>query len=151
MTLTQKETAFLQDLKGQEELCIAKYEKYRTSAHDKTLSGLFGTIKSAEESHLQTVSGILNGENPTAKTPPTAQSQSFIGEPSGCSEAEKQEDAYLCRDALSMEKHVSALYDTSIFEFTEPPLRDVLSHIQKEEQNHGEQLYQYLSLNNLYQ
>ena len=44
----------------------------------------------------------------------------------------------------------AALYDTSIFEFTSPTLRDTLNHIQKEEQNHGEQLYQYMSKNNMY-
>ena len=53
-------------------------------------------------------------------------------------------------DALSMEKHVSGLYDTCIFEFTSPTLRDTLNHIQKEEQNHGEQLYEYMSKNNMY-
>ncbi len=56
----------------------------------------------------------------------------------------------MCKDALAMEKHVSSLYDVSIFEFSSPVLRDTLNHIQKEEQNHGEQLYEYLSKNNLY-
>ena len=49
-----------------------------------------------------------------------------------------------------MEKHVSATYNVSIFEFNSPILRDTLSHIQKEEQNHGQQLYQYLSANGMY-
>ena len=56
----------------------------------------------------------------------------------------------MCKDALAMEKHVSGVYDTGIFEFNSPVLRDTLAHIQKEEQNHGEQLYEYLSKNNLY-
>jgi len=29
-------------------------------------------------------------------------------------------------------------------------LRDTLAHIQKEEQNHGQQLYGYLSVNGMY-
>jgi hypothetical protein len=65
-------------------------------------------------------------------------------------DSEKKEDAYLCKDALAMEKHVSSVYDTSVFEFTSPVLRDTLAHIQKEEQNHGEKLYNYLSCNNMY-
>ena len=36
------------------------------------------------------------------------------------------------------------------FSFYAPTLRDTLNHIQKEEQNHGEQLYEYMSKNNMY-
>ena len=61
----------------------------------------------------------------------------------------KSADAYLCRDALAMEKHVSSLYNTTIFEFNSPVLRDTLNHIQKEEQNHGEQIYEYMSCNGM--
>ena len=50
-----------------------------------------------------------------------------------------------------MEKHVSSMYDVSIFEFSCPSLRDTLAHIQKEEQNHGQQLYAYLSTNGMYE
>ena len=49
-----------------------------------------------------------------------------------------------------MEKHVSSVYDVSVFEFSNPTLRDTLAHIQKEEQNHGAELYNYLSANGLY-
>ena len=72
------------------------------------------------------------------------------GKPSACNEVEKKNDAYLCKDALAMEKHVSSVYDMSVFEFSSPTLRDTLAHIQKEEQNHGEKLYNYLSCNNMY-
>ena len=43
------------------------------------------------------------------------------------------------------EKYVSATYDTAIFEFTDPQVRDVLNHIQKEEQQHGEAIFKYIS------
>ena len=49
-----------------------------------------------------------------------------------------------------MEKHVSGLYDISIFEFSSPTLRDTLNHIQKEEQIHGERIYEYMAKNNMY-
>ncbi|MBR6549079.1 MAG: spore coat protein, partial [Clostridia bacterium] len=54
------------------------------------------------------------------------------------------------QDMLAMEKHVSGVYNTGVFEFTNPVLRDALAHIQKEEQNHGEKLYSYMSANGMY-
>ena len=150
MTLTQKETTLLEDLKSQEKLCIEKYTKYQAAACDPALAGLFGTIKATEEGHLSTVCKILSGQDVAATPAPTAVSQKFTCEKSSCDAMAKENDAYLCKDALAMEKHVSSVYDTSIFEFSAPVLRDVLSHIQKEEQNHGEQLYNYLSENGMY-
>ena len=49
-----------------------------------------------------------------------------------------------------MEKHVSGLYDTSIFEFSDPAVRQVLNHIQSEEQGHGESIYSYMHQNGMY-
>jgi len=49
-----------------------------------------------------------------------------------------------------MEKHVSALYDTVIFECTTQGLRDLLSEIQRDEQNHGKRIYDYMSANGMY-
>ena len=65
--------------------------------------------------------------------------------------ADRKNDQFLCHDALSMEKYVSSAYDTSIFEFTDAGVRNALNHIQKEEQEHGEQLYTFLSVNQMYQ
>ena len=53
--------------------------------------------------------------------------------------------------ALAGEKHVSGLYDTSVFEFRDGQARNVLNHIQKEEQEHGKQLYDYMTVNGMYQ
>ena len=150
MTLTQKENTLLADLKSQEQLCIEKYGKYEQDAHDPALKTLFKNIKSTEEGHLSTISRIMSGEEVKMPAAPSAVSQKFECQLSSASAAEKQTDAFLCKDALSMEKHVSSIYDTSIFEFTSPTLRDTLSHIQKEEQNHGEQLYEYMAKNNMY-
>jgi spore coat protein CotF len=150
MTLTPKEHSLLLDLKSQEQLCIEKYGKYEQDANDPCLKSLFKSIKSTEEGHLSTVSRIMSGEEVTTNTAPTAVSQKLECQMSSCSEEQKKCDAFLCKDALAMEKHVSGLYDTSIFEFSSPTLRDTLNHIQKEEQNHGEQLYEYMSKNNMY-
>ena len=82
--------------------------------------------------------------------PPSAVSNVASCAPSSLDEAKRREDAYLCADALAMEKHVSSVYDVSVFEFSSPVLRDTLAHIQKEEQNHGEMLYSYMSKNGMY-
>ena len=150
MTLTQKENSLICDLKSQEQLCIDKYGKYEQDAHDPCLKSLFKNIKSTEESHLSTLSRIMSGEAVATNTAPTAVSQQLNCQTSTCTEEQKKSDAFLCKDALAMEKHVSSMYDTSIFEFTSPALRDTLNHIQKEEQNHGEQLYEYMAKNNMY-
>ena len=150
MTLTQKETTLLNDLKSGEQLCIEKYNKGMQEACDPALRSLFSALSSAEQSHLATINRILGGEEVEAMPAPSAKSQTFSPAPSTCAADAKDKDAFLCKDALAMEKHVSAIYDTSIFEFSSPTLRDTLNHIQKEEQNHGEQIYQYMSKNGMY-
>lgn len=61
-----------------------------------------------------------------------------------------QADAMLCKDMLMTEKYVSGAYDTAIFEFTDANVRQTLNHIQKEEQQHGEGIYNYLSSHGMY-
>ena len=151
MTLTQKETTLLTDLKSQEQICIEKYNKYSEAACDTELKNLFSSLASAEQKHLDTVTQILGGtEVKMPSETPSAVGAKLECKMSSCSEESKRNDAYLCKDALAMEKHVSSVYDMSVFEFSSPVLRDTLAHIQKEEQNHGEKLYNYLSCNNMY-
>ena len=150
MTLTQKEHSLLTDLKSQEQLCIEKYSKYEKEASDPCLKSLFSSIKSTEEGHLTTINRIIGGEEVAMPAAPSAKSQSFECQASYSSPESKKSDAYLCSDALAMEKHVSSVYNTSIFEFCSPVLRDTLNHIQKEEQNHGEQIYRFMSKNGMY-
>ena len=150
MTLTQKESSLLSDLKSQEQLCIEKYSNYTERACDPALKNLFQSLKNTEQKHLDTINKILGGEEVSMGTAPTAVSESLACTPSSCSVEQKSQDSFLCKDALSMEKHVSSVYNTSVFEFSSPTLRDTLSHIQKEEQNHGEQLYQYMKCNGMY-
>ncbi len=151
MTLTQKETTLLSDLKSQEQICIEKYTQYSQMAHDPELKNLFTTLAGNERKHLDTLTQILAGNEVSmpAESPSAVQAK-LQCKMSSCNEVEKKNDAYLCKDALSMEKHVSSVYNTGVFEFANPVLRDTLAHIQKEEQNHGEQLYNYLACNNMY-
>ena len=151
MTLTAKEHNILNDLKTQEQLCITKYTKYENEAHDPQLKEIFSQIKTTESEHLATIERIINGEEVAMSSPANSASlDKFQGQCYNGSDSEKQSDAYLCRDALSMEKHVSSVYNTGLFEFNSPTLRDTLNHIQREEQNHGEKLYSYMSACSMY-
>ena len=55
MTLTQKETTLLNDLRSQEQLCIEKYGKYSDAANDPTLKSLFTSLKENEEKQLSQI------------------------------------------------------------------------------------------------
>ena len=61
-----------------------------------------------------------------------------------------QEDKILCADLLSTEKYVSSTYNTAIFEFRDENVRNVLNHIQKEEQEHGKKIYDYMASHGMY-
>lgn len=153
MKLTEKEKLLLKDLKTAEQLCIDKYNEYMGKATDKKLKNIFSSIKSKEEEHLKTVQKIMDGKTVTvnsgAKAKNSNSNSSSIKATQGLSEKDKKYNAYLCQDALSTEKYVSATYNTSVFEFAQPKLRNVLNHIQKEEQEHGLKIYQYMSANNM--
>ena len=150
MTLTQKESSLLKDMKGQEELCIAKYQKYAEMAKSNELKQLFSSMAQVEQSHLQTVTTMMSGTVPTAPDKIENSNNQNCAASAYGSEADRQADALLCRDMLATEKHVSSIYDTSIFEFKDPAARKLLNHIQAEEQQHGEQLYAYMNANGMY-
>ena len=149
MKPTQKEESFLKDLKGQEELCIGKYGRYAAEAKAPELRTLFGELKTNEEHHLATITAMMQGEEPAAPAP--------LHECNDCccavhyaSEDDRKSDAFLCRDMLATEKHVSGVYNTAVFEFKSPAARKMLSHIEDEEQQHGEKLYAYMAANGMY-
>lgn len=146
--LTQKETDLLKDMKDQEQLCIDKYTKHAQCASDAQLKNLFSQMAATENEHLNTLNQICSGTVPSpaggSKTMPTF-TATYTGET-----PEKENDKYLCTDALAIEKHASHLYDTCIFEFADENIRKVLNHIQKEEQEHGKMLYDYMKVNSMY-
>ena len=149
MVLTQKEATLIKDLKGQEQLCIDKYRKHAECAGDPQLKQLFTKIAGVEQEHLNTLNQIESGGMPPAggaKQPeiPTFSAYYTAETP------EKKQDCYLCTDLLTTEKHASGLYNTCVFEFGQTELRQVLNHIQTEEQQHGEQIYRYMKANGMY-
>ena len=145
MKLTQKETTLLKDLKASEELCIEKYGTYAERAEDPELKTLFETIRTAELQHLSTIESLMQGTVPMMGGGTQQQSQQTSACCGGCNKTASRNDEFLCHDALDTEKHVSSLYDTCIFEFNDAGARDALNHIQKEEQEHGKKLYDYMS------
>lgn len=152
MQLTQKETELLKELKGQERLCIDKYNAYSGSARDPQLKSLFSQIAGIEQGHFDTLSQIESGQTPQTNSSGGggSSSQQFSQTYGMGDDESKKNDCYLCSDALTTEKHASSLYDTCIFEFTDENLRSVLNHIQSEEQNHGKMIYDYMNTNNMY-
>lgn len=154
MQLTQKETSLLKDLKEQEQICVEKYNKYSTEAHDEQLKNLFTQIGQKETQHLDTINQIMNGTVPSMQSGGGGNSNNTLTFTATYTAIDKnqnkQDDSFLCTDSLSSEKHVSSTYNTCIFEFKDTNIRDALNHIQKEEQQHGEQIYNYMSQNGMY-
>ena len=149
MVLTEKELGLLKDMRSQEELCIKKYSKYKEEAKCQCLSDLFDSIAKAESEHLKTVNEIMSGKEP-ASPKPLSENNAMCVACDYKNIMDKDADCFLISDLLATEKHVSALYNTSVFEFNSPAVRKMLSHIQSEEQQHGEKLYAFMKANGMY-
>ncbi len=149
MQWSQKETDLMKDLKGQEQLCVDKYTRHAEAAADPQLKNLFSQLARIEQQHLQTIQQMEQGSIPQMSGGGKNQEPTFTAAYTGDSR-EKQNDCFLCSDVLAGEKHVSALYDTCVFEFRDEAARQVLNHIQGEEQQHGKMLYDYMSVNGMY-
>ncbi len=148
--LTQKETTLLKDLKEQEQLCEDKYKKHAACAHDPQLKQLFTDLAGVEHAHHQMLTDIESGQLPGGSQGGAVGNGQFTATYNTTETQEKKDDAYLCSDLLTTEKHVSSLYNTCVFEFSQPELRRVLGQIQSDEQVHGERIYQYMKANAMY-
>lgn len=149
MNLTQKEIDFLDDFKAQEKLCIEKYDRYSACACSTELKSLFSELADRERGHLKTINEMSGGT--VADVPPTVKANNCnCGCAGYCDENSRKNDSFLCSDMLASEKHASGLYDTGIFEFTDPKARKMLNHIQADEQQHGEQIAAFMKSNGMY-
>lgn len=151
LKLTTKEKMLLEDQQKHEELCVQKYQSYAQQAQDPQLQQLFTSLAQKEKEHLNSIIQILNGQLPqiqqnqaptTQFTPPSVPNQQRT--------LAQENDHLLCSDMLATEKYISGTYDTTIFECTNRNLRQVLNHIQKEEQEHGEQIFNYMQSHGFY-
>ncbi len=156
--LTQKEKLLLQDQKTHEEVCIQKYKSYANQASDPQLKQLFNTYAQQEQQHLDTVNQMLQGQVPDTNQQQNQQGgqqqqnqqQEQQQMQSTLNQSDKQNDAALCNDLLMTEKYVSDAYNAAIFEFQDTNMRQALNHIQKEEQQHGEGIFNYMKNNGMY-
>lgn len=147
--LTQKETSYLTDAKSHEQLCIDKYNKYSAEAKAPELKSLFSQLAQKEQGHYDTLNQILGGTIPSidlAKAPPTNITEPVVTQ----TQADKDADQLLLKDSLEIEKKISSDYNTAIFEFKNTQIRNILNHIQRDEQEHGDELYKYMSANGMY-
>ena len=165
VTLTTKEKFLLEDMKSNEEQCILKYDNYQNQASDPQLKSIFRSNGQMEQEHLQTINQLMNGKVPSMSGGQTGGQQSGgqqrqpmqqkAGQSrtsqAGTSSSESNiSDKDMCMDMLSTEKYVSGTYNTAIFEFKDTQVRDVLNHIQKEEQQHGEAISSYMISKGMY-
>ena len=148
INLTTKERMLLEDEKSHEELCVSKYKDYASKATCQELS------------HLDSINQILNGTIPNVNSNNQNQQNSMQQLQSNTSnmpnlqntaiKTYNENDKMLCQDSLSTEKYVSSTYNTAIFEFSNTQIRQVLNHIQKEEQEHGQKIYNYMNQHGMY-
>ena len=147
LTWTQKERTLLEDQKSHEEMCVKKYFLYANKAKDEQLKQFCKANEMSERTHFDSISQLLNGTLPNMNQ---QQSQSS-GQNMDIAQVQgTYSDKDICTDILMTEKYVSAAYNTAIFEFKDTNVRDVLNHIQKEEQKHGEAIFQYMNSKGLY-
>ncbi|HOB21127.1 MAG TPA: spore coat protein [Candidatus Atribacteria bacterium] len=166
MSLTQKERYLLEDQKKHEQICIMKYNNYAAQATDPELKQLFQSFAKQEQQHYNTINQLLSGQVPDTQQQQQQQQQQQGQQQQQAAQAQGQQaqqqqqqgmqamqnqsDEALCTDMLMTEKYVSSAYNTAIFEFQDPNARQVLNHIQKEEQQHGEGIFNYMKKKGLY-
>ncbi|WP_461204903.1 spore coat protein [Clostridium sp. DL1XJH146] len=163
VTWTNKERTLLEDARADEEVCMKKYTNYASITNDPQLKQILTDHANAEQEHFDTLNQMLNGTVPdmnaqqqsqpnqqTTQSQPTQQQANIPVQPTQAPAMQIAEDKKICQDLLMTEKYVSTAYNTSIFEFKDQNARDVLNHIQKEEQEHGYDLYNYMEQHGMY-
>lgn len=146
--LSQKERMLLEDGKKQEELCVKKYQGYASRVQDVQLKNLLTEIAQEEQHHHNMIDQLLQGMEPNmthsgGTTGPKTNNTFQLSNGD-------TNDQLLLEDLLSTEKYVSSFYDTLVFESADSRVRQVIQHIQKEEQNHGEKLFNYMNNHGMY-
>lgn len=154
VNLSQKERLLLEDQKSHEEICIVKYTNYANQATDSQLKAIFNASLQSERTHLDSINQLLSGNvpqmNQQGNQQNTNQNTNQSTNQNITSGVHNLSDYDMCTDILMTEKYVSGTYDTAIFEFSDTNVRDVLNHIQKEEQKHGESVFQYMESKGMY-
>lgn len=149
--LTQKERSLLEDQKSHEQVCIQKYQNYAMQAQDPKLRQMFNEYASHEQEHYNTLEQLLQGGGGQGGGGnQSASGKGQTGLTAMHAGQGAQQDAMLCNDMLMTEKYVSSTYDTAVFEMATSQVRQALQHIQREEQQHGEGIFNYMQQNGMY-
>lgn len=167
--LSTKEKFLLEDQKSHEQLCIQKYTNYANQASCPQLKTILQNNAKQEQEHLNSINQLLNGQIPSMNNQQQSNQQSMQSSQSSQQSIQSKQsgqmsnnssqngslmsnrsDKDMCSDLLMTEKYVSNSYDTAIFEFSNPQVRSVLNHIQKEEQQHGESIFKYMESKGMY-
>jgi rubrerythrin len=141
--LTQKERSLLQDQLKHEEICIEKYYNYALQSQNPELSNMFNKFAEQEQAHYNTISQLLQGQEPNLSGPSdnNPYNSRIEGKQTGLI---NEDDRKVCQDMLMTEAFVSNSYDQAIFQAVNSVVKQALQHIQREEQQHGEGLQSYL-------
>ncbi len=157
MQLSQKESMLLNDEKSMEEICVIKYQNYSAQANDPELKQLFKKLATEEQHHYDMLNQMIQGQQPNMNQAQQQQNQTEQAQQQTNQPQKNQMDAMantgdkiLCSDLLATEKYVSGNYDTAVFESANSSVRQALQHIQKEEQQHGEQIFNYMNSHGMY-
>lgn len=152
MVLKENEKTVLKDLQTQEKSCVEKYERYATQAKDPVLKDLFLKLKQEEQKHYDSITSVLNGEAVPSSDCNDSGGANYNPEATynkGEDTPEKTSDCFLATDCIGTEKLVSSTYNTDVFNFENSALRKLLADILVEEQNHGEMLWKYKTVNGM--
>ena len=144
MPLTNKEKLLIEDNLNNEYLCIRKYRQYSAMASDPKIKQIFTDLAAKEEQHANTLKGMLSQNGITSQNIFDSYVQPQ-GDLSNLTQNIGITDAQMLNDTLTTEKHVSSSYNTAVLEFVDPNIRKQLQHIQKEEQDHAEVLFNEMS------
>ncbi len=122
------------------------------SVQDPQLKQICKNNEQIERSHLNTINQLLSGNVPQMNQQQGGQQNQGVDQNVNKSQSTTSNlsDKEICSDLLMTEKYVSRAYDTAIFEFKDTEVRDVLNHIQKEEQKHGESIFKYMESKGMY-
>ncbi|AGB41113.1 coat F domain-containing protein [Halobacteroides halobius DSM 5150] len=166
MQLTTKEKDKILDNLSAEEICIQKYETYANHTSDPEIKNLFKSLAQQEKQHAKTLTNMLNGNfqgaqqqgqgQQTQQQPPkqevvmsnnknTMEVANMALQTTNATDYSKFSDRQLLQDALLSEKHVSSAYDSSVLESANRQIMQTLEHIQKEEHEHGQQLFEMMN------
>ncbi len=149
----QQETTHLQSIQQLSQGQIPQTGSSQGGQQGGQMSGQPGSQMQSQSGQTPSVDQILNQIQSSV-----SQQQSHGQQMQGMSASQTQftgqgqlTDQQICNDIVTTEKAVNDFYGTFITESSNQQMRQVLNHIQKEEQDHGFAIYKYMEQKGWYQ